>query len=112
MAGGNRHTQFPASPTRLLATTVTDTQMAQLFATDHHRAHAYNTINHWGRGVSLPCFFDLCQERRPEERYVSPVLKDRPIRQPCRDSQRPAGVTWLERCLRVVVFIYFELPPT
>lgn len=47
MAGGNRHTQFPASPTRLLATMDTDTQIAQLFATAHHRAQAYNTINHW-----------------------------------------------------------------
>ena len=47
MAGGNRHTQFTATPARLLATTVTDTQMAQLFATAHQRAHAQNTIYHW-----------------------------------------------------------------
>ena len=52
----DRHTENPASPAHLLAITVTDTQIAELFATAHHRTHAQNTINRWGTGVNWTDF--------------------------------------------------------
>lgn len=52
----DRHTQHPASPADLLATTITDSQIAELFAAARHRAHAQNTINQWGTGVNWTDF--------------------------------------------------------
>lgn len=52
----DRHTQFPATPAQLLSTTITDTQIAELFAHAQHRAHAQNTINQWGTGVNWTDF--------------------------------------------------------
>ena len=52
----DRHTEHPASPAQLLSTTVTDAQIAELFATANHRAQAQNTINRWGTGVNWTDF--------------------------------------------------------
>ena len=52
----DRHTQFPATPAQLLAHTITDDQIAQIFAQAQHRHQAQNQINNLGTGVNWTDF--------------------------------------------------------